>query len=489
MRWPWKRKPVSGETKKGRSPAQGGPSVAPGQPARTGQIGCDMQFPAGKRDQTCDVVVGFDFGTSCSKVVLRTPYHNDSRACAVHFGEAAHSSWCHLLPSVLSVGTDGQCALGNDPRCRVYRDIKFHLVRSQSVPPVGGGGEAIDADALAVAFLSLGLRRARAWFLASEAPLYQDYLLAWHFNLGLPSADYADVELSRTYKRISEAAWLLSVGRKEVTVEAAREALAAVTVSGGEKADPSAEVSVIPEVAAAVVGYARSHLRDEGLHVLVDIGASTLDVCAFLLRTSGGEDRYELLTADVQQLGTMALYRGRVRGVHDAVTAHVSDLWSKCDPVMPIPETPSEYLPQADMLTKHVTKASEQYEAKCRQTLWKTIIELKMRRDPNSPRWRTQLPFFVCGGGSALAFYSNVIDRLSGELADLYRGCQGIERRLLPKPEQLVADSNESNYHRLGVAWGLSYPDYDIGAIGRPSDIPDVPPPPRREERDEPWER
>jgi hypothetical protein len=242
-------------------------------------------------------------------------------------------------------------------------------------------------------------------------------------------------------------------------------------------------------LAAEVVGYARSHLRDEGLHVLVDIGASTLDVCGFILHAAGGDDCYELLTADVQQLGTMALYRRRVLGVHKAVEAHVAELWSKCDPVKAIPETSNEYLPHSNMLEKYVTNAGEQYEGECRRMLWKTIVDLKTRRDPRSPRWRGELPLFVCGGGSAMAFYHGAISKLSGQLASFYTGCEGIKKCLLPKPEQLVAEIDAQNYHQLAVAWGLSYPEYDIGSVTRPGEIEDVAPPKQIERREEPWER
>ena len=51
------------------------------------------------------------------------------------------------------------------------------------------------------------------------------------------------------------------------------------------------------------------------------------------------------------------------------------------------------------------------------------------------------------------------------------------------------ATIDEANYHRLAVAWGLSYPDYDIGSITRPCEIDDVPRPKETEKPEIPWER
>jgi hypothetical protein len=379
--------------------------------------------------------------------------------------------------------------IGNGGEGNRYRDIKLHLVKSEAVPAINAPDSKIESDVLAVAFLALALRRSRTWFFMKHSSLYGKFLLVWHFNLGLPSADYADLQLSAVYKRISQAAWWLSTEARVITVDAAKAALARLGNIEEHAGESVAEIQIIPEVAAEVLGYARSHLRDEGLHVLVDIGASTLDVCGFILHAADGDDCYELLTADVQHLGTMALYRRPVLGVHKAVEAHVAELWSKCDPVKAIPETSNEYLPHSNMLEKYVTNAGEQYEGECRRMLWKTIVDLKTRRDPRSPRWRGELPLFVCGGGSAMAFYHDAISKLSGQLASFYTGCEGIKKCLLPKPEQLVAEIDAQNYHRLAVAWGLSYPEYDIGSVTRPGETEDVAPPKQIERREESWER
>jgi len=458
------------------------------KPRRANLPGCATQFSDRARGQQCDIVVGFDFGTSCTKIILRSPYQYGGRAYAVPFAEAAHDLSPHLLPSVLRVNRDGELAFGNGGGGHLYRDIKLHLVRAEAVQPVDGEGDAIAADVLAVGFLALGLRRAREWFLREQRKLYGSFRLVWHLNVGLPSADYADEELTTTYRTISNTAWLLSIAQLPVTVQTAGGILK--QVKGGESPGTGdVAVEVVPEVAAEATGYARSQRRNEGLHLLVDVGASTLDICTFILRESAGDDCYEMLTADVQRLGTMALYKGRVDGVHKAVEAHVTNLWSKCDPVRPIPESPQEYLPEAQVLAENVVAAGQEYAKTCKRTLWRTVIDLKTRRDPNSPRWKDGLPTFLCGGGSAMELYGDVLSRLSSELGSFYKGTRGLLRYSLPKPEELEATVDEANYHRLAVAWGLSYPEYEIGSITRPCEIDDVPPPREIEKPEIPWER
>ena len=78
------------------------PAMPPGKTAQAAFTpGCATQFSPPGRGGKCDIVIGFDFGTSCTKVILRSPYHYGGRAFAVPFAEAAHNSSPHLLPSVL----------------------------------------------------------------------------------------------------------------------------------------------------------------------------------------------------------------------------------------------------------------------------------------------------------------------------------------------------------------------------------------------------
>lgn len=90
-----------------------------------------------------------------------------------------------------------------------------------------------------------------------------------------------------------------------------RDRVAALLQRQGE-VTPHPAIEVVPEVAAQAVGYARSTLRDPGLHLLVDVGATTLDICGFILHQAEGRDRYELLTTTVERLGALELHRERL---------------------------------------------------------------------------------------------------------------------------------------------------------------------------------
>jgi hypothetical protein len=448
------------------------------------------QFDGPLKRETCDIVVGFDFGTSCSKVLLRSPYHYQQKALAVRFEEVGHSSCPYLLPSVVWVGDGGRISLKPQSQGHLLRDIKYHLMRREPVPAIGriGAGSETDAAEVAVAFLALALRETRDWFLKRQRSLYGEFSLRWTLNIGLPSADFADEILCKTYDRVAKAAWALSLKQGHLTLRDAKEMLGSHHAIEKLPEHKSAEIKAIPEVAAAVAGYARSVRREEGLHVLLDIGASTLDLCGFILHERDGDDCYELLTADVCILGASMLYRERVSAVRNAVDEHMKGLWDEYDPVTPMKENVEDYSPCHDRVASAIKKGDADYSKQCRSALSRTLKHLKAKRDPLSSRWHSKLPLFLSGGGAGMSFYRSVVadvsnwmrthwnpgDRSDGKETHDNRN-EGIEIRSLVKPQNFEADIDDHTNHRLAVAWGLSYPETDIGEVSRPSEIGDVP--------------
>lgn len=437
------------------------------------------QFNGQSRGEVCDVIVGFDFGTSCSKVVLRTPFQAGGQAFAVTFGSAGHGTCKYLLPSILWIAGGGRVSLERAAGGVLLRDIKYHLMRGEPVPSVGPeqNGPPYASDVVAVAFLASALRVARSWFLTHQRALYGDYTLRWSFNLGLPSADFANKHLCDLYLKIAHASWRLSVGTEPIDLGVAASVLNAQEPEGGDVDDrDDAETSLIPEVAAEVAGYARSNLRHEGLHVLVDIGATTLDICSFVLHQRAGDDCYELLTADVPAFGASMLYRARVSAVRMAVDEHTERLWDQYDPVSAMSDELEAYAPDHDSVEKSIRHHDTEYLIRCKRRIWETLKDLKTTRDPRSERWRTHLPVFLSGGGSVMPFYKSLIEHVSGEIEKLYVPCQGMRRLALTRPEGFRADVGDEIYHRLAVAWGLSYQKTDIGNVSRPGDTDDIAP-------------
>lgn len=440
-----------------------------------------LQYCRPGSDGECELIIGLDFGTSASKVVIRAPDLPGSPVYPVDFGDFAHESMSYLLPTRLWVGQQGICTLGCSKGSRSVIDIKLELFSDDRHLNSSRGPTEQDLSpkATAVAYLSLLLRNARRWFLEEHRDVVGHFgRLNWSVNLGVPSPCIENNEENQCFQQVGKAAWMLSTLDDQIAIGQAEDELRYLseTPDYWERRDDrlTCDFDIIPEIAAGAVGYALSGLRREGLHVIVDIGASTIDVCTFILHARGGSDRYSLLTADVQVFGTVRLHHERILAINSAYNKRAKDLRDNHDPLMPIAEDIEEYLVSREHLVTAVKHAENDLWKKLQRSIKRVIWESKMRRDPDSPVWdqHATLPILFIGGGSRLPFYHSAVQELDGWLKQhaLNGGTS-----LLPLPDSLGIKSVE--YRRIAVAVGLSHRALDIGDITPADRIPDAEPP------------
>src|ERR1700728_4370203 len=134
----------------------------------------------GKRD----IVIGLDFGTSSTKVVIQDPETRD--AWAVPFEGSGLLENSYLLPSRISIDKDGFGSFGDDKsiaelkiRLMTAPDEPIEDTRSQESPPT--------ASQLCVLYLALVLQQVRGWFLRTKGDAYRTFQLVWQLNIGIPS--------------------------------------------------------------------------------------------------------------------------------------------------------------------------------------------------------------------------------------------------------------------------------------------------------------
>ncbi len=439
----------------------------------------------------CELIVGLDFGTSASKVVVQAPELAGGQAYAVEFGEVAHSSMAYLLPTRLWVTSNGTCSLARGSDARLVNDIKLELLAHDEHLNSSRGPtrQRLHPNAAAVAYLALLLRHTRKWFLETKRDVIGHFRsLNWSVNLGVPSPCIEDNEENRRFRLVGKAAWMLSVLEDHITVEKAEHELRYLVEAPEywERDDDglACDFDIIPEIAAGAVGYALSDLRREGVHLMVDVGASTIDVCSFLLHQAHecGGDRYSLLTADVQQLGTIRLHHERIRAIQRSHEKQAQDLRDKHDPLVPISEDIEPYLLSHDQIVSEVQVAEEELRKRCRSMLRRVVTDLKTRRAPNEKIWRGRLPILLIGGGSKLPFFASLVEEL-GEWVKSYGGNEGAVVVSVPMPDTLKSKTAE--HHRLAVAWGLSHRAPDVGDIIPADCVEDIEPPRKRTWKDD----
>ena len=434
-----------------------------------------LQFSAASsKGQVVDIVVGFDFGTSSSKVVLQTPYKLGARAIAVDFGPLGHAEMPWLLPSSITEHGDGSLTLGHDAGGEVlWRDLKIRLM-GNGQPNARPHPLEEEHLARAAAFAGLALRAARRFFLTDETERqhYQHDQLRWSLNVGIPSAGYDDQLMRDRFALVGRAGWLLSLSQAPPTVPRAADAIARAKT--GDPTD--VEIGVVPEVAAEVVGYAKSRQRRDGLHFILDVGASTLDLCAFVLHSDRGDDVYELLSADVRPLGLLALHDARMEAARrrppfDSWPSDLVESIPEWEAVSDIPPETRERLRLAD--DSYVNTAA-------RRVLLRMIDYVRHHRDPHAAGWRTGVPLFLCGGGSGHPAIPRTVALADSTGRRNWTGYQGLKATSLPVPPSLASNLPKGLFQRrLSVAYGLSFPGINIGPINPPHAIENIEAPDR----------
>ncbi|MXZ70796.1 MAG: hypothetical protein F4Z04_04720 [Acidobacteria bacterium] len=416
-------------------------------------------------------MIGLDFGTSSTKVVVQNPFGR-SVATAIPWN-LGNGGPQYLLPTALHENSTGELALSPDRESvRCHRDLKVNLMDD---------ADNEDAQGRTAAYLGLVLREARRWLLEDRRDVYGRYRIEWTLHLGIPSAGYDDKPMRDTFRLVGRAAWLLSLQPDPPTPAASRIALR----RAAEESQPSVPIDVVPEIAAEVVGYARSRGRNDGLHVMVDVGASTIDICGFVLHSLEGDDRYELLTAVVERLGVHELHLRRRSTVLDAGASMSSELPAQLDPLWRVPADGTDYVVEpSESLCCELKEVDFKYVKDVTNAVMRVIVPLRRQRDPYADHWLSGLPVFLAGGG---AQFGPVVESINEADTRLRRNTRtkGIDNRILAFPgaftnHDVVADMAD----RLCVAYGLSFDRLEIGDITPPHEIEDVPDMPIRPSRE-----
>lgn len=438
-------------------------------------FGSNDQFESGLGSSgTCDTIIGLDFGTACTKVIVRTPDQPGSPCYVVPFGQFGHPTNEHLLPTHLSLASNrymfpASGSFGD------YSDLKMRLIESLSSFEESG---AIDN---AIAYLALVFRYVRTWFLCEQRDAYGDFKLIWQVNIGIPSATAECDDLCQLYQKTVYTAWRFSLSDGDISYPGLRKIRE--QLHSDDSLESQELITVFPEVAAEVAGYTQSDLRQEGLHLLVDVGAGTLDVCGFNVYYNK-EQKLNLLplfSTSVERQGVCMLHETR----RNAVEACLKDTFTQ---IMPEPATPlttsnASYIPDRTGCEKALDAAEAGFFRSCTAQVHGVVRQLRTSMDPRSNRWNSYLPVFLCGGGSIMPQYRGIVNELSDWLRSNVGGCQ-VRLLEMPHPSQLQGKIKPDEYHRFAVAWGLSYRSFDIDQV-----ITNVKPVQQsaKEGKDRPW--
>lgn len=428
-----------------------------------------------------DIVIGFDLGTSSSKIIIRDA--GLQIAYAVPFDALACSENPYLIPTRIFINNDGNINLSGGEN--VYSNLKIHLMDSPEriIFAASKAEQAITSLELASAYMALVLRHSRDWFLRYTETIYKTTHIHWHINVGIPSQKYDNEKIRNTVRTIAMTAWRISRADEEINISHVKQHLPEARkhiaehgkdIDVNDLKNPWMHPDFInthPEVIMEVVSYARSQFRTGGLHLLIDIGATTLDIATFIIHSREGEDRYPLLQTMVERLGTMMLHNRRVQVLKDGLQQELMRI-NTIDATKKLPAS-AHY--EIHIKENVISKNDSNFFNECSTKIGEVIRATKNSRDPYSSVWHTELPVFICGGGARLSGYNDMIRDLGSRLNATLTCFRGFTFKELPMPRQLHPSTiTNQDYCRLAVAYGLSFTVDEIGEVIPESKIDDV---------------
>jgi hypothetical protein len=264
----------------------------------------------GPRSPAIDAVLGIDFGTRFTKVAVFLPHINQR----IILGLGPKRD--RVVPSRIILGDNGRlysvtCGSNTKPR------LIIEYLKNRLASP---GAEAFGASLL-VGNIPLDriIKAACAYYLADilkkaetaaraafPAELTHQRRINWMANIGVPTKHY-DSQVLDVFREVSAVAWMW---RTKVDTAPLPSELVAQYAETAARVQPNdMPIQVAPELTAALVHFAEHRNTAAGVYSFFDIGGGTLDGSVFRLRRERDGPSFDILSANVEELGTMAVSR------------------------------------------------------------------------------------------------------------------------------------------------------------------------------------
>lgn len=434
----------------------------------------DGESPNGHQGRALRINLGIDLGTSFSKVVYRL----GGESFPVCFGARRNHVEDYLLPSVVAIGSKAI-------KCQFEVEDQTKLSKAALIPNFKicltcerGGGESdctitkCGLSNLKFGYLPDEVINEEASFLTAfylakliariktavrnqlpEREIPSDITVKWSANLSVPDK-FFDSKVADGFRESLENAWLMSelfLAHPDFfnKTESAISFLAAKNLHEEIKLELSSkgqdfDCFIYSEIGAEVASVTLSPTSEEGLYVLVDVGAGTVDASVFRFRRISGESVQETYAANIFKLGAAQI----------DVRANLSFRRKSLNWLRQIKENIFRLNPNEALLhiTEEIKSAENGVTAELKEKLI-TVYRDAFAKQRDVETW-TQLKLVMGGGGSSIKSYGDTARQaFSPKLKD----SKLIEFSELKVPRDFQMGSIPPNsFHRFAVAYGLS---------------------------------
>jgi hypothetical protein len=432
------------------------------------------------------LIIGLDFGTSSTKVVVRDVMAATEDPVAINFGTPRELGFSRFaFPSTITI-TGGSLLFGTEAERAADRAIQVHRSTKRSLLPIVGFSAGAGRDTnqfdeppvqakvvhefLATMYLADVLRR--TWAVIGDMYPRHDRHTAI-INLDVPVSSYtSNSQVAATFLRVLRVARILSMDDITKDVWRAGQRWIDVRCALRPPLDPEERrEDVVPEAVAAIGGLGEVVRRgSRGANfVVVDIGAGTTDLGIFRLpdREARRAVFYSAMTApfgcdDVdisicRQLACAVPTAAQLGAVRLAKTR--------------LKHGPVRVFESADLTEEHLRVATDCVAERAKRT-WQRTFGNAFKKERNESRWK-ELDLFLIGGGSLVPgmpepYHAAPWDRVRQVRVrsidrDLSLRGAGVDSTV-PEPEDILF---------LLTALGLSLPPPDRPEMQHPDDVPD----------------
>lgn len=398
--------------------------------------GWQTQFNGISRDaKGTEVVIGLDFGTAFTKVVIST----QGQKYGVPLNDNGHGTDKYLLATRLFEDAYGGLTVTPPEKCR-----RHHVGFKMKI--LDGTLDSKTRDRIIV-YLAWVLRKSRRWLMTEKRTIFGDVQLMWELNVGLPTEKLKDHTLKKIYQELIGEAWYRST-ELQFENEGGNDKM---IDDAGRRLHPDM-INAFPEFVAQVQVYLSSPQRQDGVHTMVDVGAGTVDATVFIVHWDKLENKYPILASSVARLGTIHLANACCEGLN------ASSNWR------PVPHelfpTRREFAEKIDVTEANI----EQTECKIRRPIINLVHDV-FERSKEKRMSVSVMPLMLCGGGARIEFYRDVVDVLT-----LPHFGYPFRKSTLPELTDVLdaPDLQGNDGDRLSVAYGLTF---DLGIITNPDPI------------------
>ncbi|WP_170509624.1 hypothetical protein [Ruegeria arenilitoris] len=375
---------------------------------------CPLLVEADEAD--LDLVLGFDFGSTSSKLVLRFPYEEGLGAFAVPSIEDLYAdAHPYYWDTKVWECTNGAFSLTPEPGAYLHNHLKVSFLRENHVAKSGHSKSQV----VLTAYLAMMIRQALGWLWQRLERALNGRAIAVSANFGFPAETGGCSPQLDGFTLCAKAALELATSASKISAENVETTL---ENEAHKNASKSSAVLVVPEFIGAVMGYFHSSQKKDGQFMICDFGGLTVDaVCFGFFQSSNGDPMVKIYGSAVAPFGAEIAKKVVEQGVPKSKLATAVGGFI-CDPI------------------------KDSYQ----------------KTSYNAPAWGGNMPLFVIGGGRHYDGYESSFSEAERLIKNSWFKTEFKRLDLDLHDELDISLARGMQSDRLMVAWGLSHSDLDL---------------------------